>query len=383
MPISIAKYRSMIKSIVQSMNQILPNSDFRFNKEPRFIVDITHLDGRVVSGLERIAQDLFTSQSIYAGARVTFVRGGSRLRLIFEQWIGIPLRLLFNRKAFLVCTGFPPSIIISAFFGRRTALYVYDTFLMTRKSELNWRALIYLAPSFHFAIKRLRFFFVLTSSVLRELQGHIRSDAQTIIWRAPAHDVFRLGIDARDSARKNSSKVLKVCSIGTVEPRKNYLVAAQICARLSDQIGIPVKLDIIGRYGWGEDYALLKSLPHVTLHNYLPDEELKALVVESDFFLYATRAEGLGLPAVEVQHGGVPIVANDLPVLREVLGESALFIDVDNVDDASRQLAAHWRSGAFDTMVALSLENVDRWNLLAKADKKIARSFFEEVLTQQ
>jgi glycosyltransferase involved in cell wall biosynthesis len=53
-----------------------------------------------------------------------------------------------------------------------------------------------------------------------------------------------------------------------------------------------------------------------------------------DLFVFPSRAETFGLAAVEAAHAGVPVVANDLPVLREVLsyqGEpAAVFVDASD-----------------------------------------------------
>ena len=57
---------------------------------------------------------------------------------------------------------------------------------------------------------------------------------------------------------------------------------------------------------------------------------LKAL----DLFVFTSRAETFGLAAVEAGQAGVPVIANDLAVLREILNvdgkATALFVDVSN-----------------------------------------------------
>ena len=53
-----------------------------------------------------------------------------------------------------------------------------------------------------------------------------------------------------------------------------------------------------------------------------------------DVFVFPSRAETFGLAAVEAAHAGVPVVANDLPVLREVLSyqgaPAAVFVDASD-----------------------------------------------------
>jgi glycosyltransferase involved in cell wall biosynthesis len=48
--------------------------------------------------------------------------------------------------------------------------------------------------------------------------------------------------------------------------------------------------------------------------------------------LFPSLYEGFGLPAVEAQWAGTPLVCSDLPVLREIAGEAALFAPPDRPD---------------------------------------------------
>lgn len=55
-----------------------------------------------------------------------------------------------------------------------------------------------------------------------------------------------------------------------------------------------------------------------------------------DAFVFPSAAETFGLAAVEAAQAGIPVIANDLPVLREVLSADdkpmALFVDASNIE---------------------------------------------------
>jgi len=84
-------------------------------------------------------------------------------------------------------------------------------------------------------------------------------------------------------------------------------------------------------------------------------ESVGALLATLDLFVLPSKAETFGLAAVEAAHAGVPVVANDLPVLREVLsyqGEpAAVFVDASD----PAQLAAAVASVLEDDALSESL----------------------------
>lgn len=48
--------------------------------------------------------------------------------------------------------------------------------------------------------------------------------------------------------------------------------------------------------------------------------------------LFPSLEEGQGLPVIEAFAAGLPVVASDIPVLREVAGNAAIFIDPHDVE---------------------------------------------------
>lgn len=331
------------------------------------LVDYSHLKNRKMTGIERLSEELF-SPDLLDGLNPVYVEGGSILRMIVQQWLGIPLWLLRHRSAMALFPGFPPAITVSTLFGRRIWIYIHDLFLLTRKQDLNWKAKFYMAPSLFVALKFCKKFFVLSEAVKQELQPLCRADAKIVVYRAPARNVFRL--DYQERSRIHDGRAIRLLSIGTIEPRKNYLAAADIRRALQRQMGRPVELHIVGRAGWGGDYEALGRQEGVTLHGFLDDLDMRALVDSCDAYLFTTHAEGLGLPVLEVQHSGIPVISNDLPVLRESLADSALFIDANDPEAAAKTIRGSFAEvDFFPTMSRRSAQNVRRWNDHAHGDR--------------
>jgi glycosyltransferase involved in cell wall biosynthesis len=68
------------------------------------------------------------------------------------------------------------------------------------------------------------------------------------------------------------------------------------------------------------------ELPDVILTGQVSDEQLAAIYSGAHALVLSSTDEGFGLPAVEALACGTPVVACDVPALREVLGDRATFV---------------------------------------------------------
>lgn len=118
--------------------------------------------------------------------------------------------------------------------------------------------------------------------------------------------------------------------VGTLEPRKNLPVLLAAWRRLLDR-GVEVPLLVLcGGYGWKSD-ALRRAVDAaqdegwLRHYGYLADGEVAALYRGAEWVVMPSLYEGFGLPLVEAMSLGVPLLCSDIPVLREVAGEAALY----------------------------------------------------------
>jgi glycosyltransferase involved in cell wall biosynthesis len=326
-------------------------------------VDHTHL-GRHVTGLERITLELF-SRAALAPLDVVPVTAQGMRQMVLQQTVRLPL-LLAASHALLLCPGFPPSPLLRPF-ASRVLPYIHDVFLATRPADLNRRARLYMAAPFRLALRTYPRFLANSRDTSRKLAAHCRPDSAITLYRPPVRNIFGLGVEGRAG---RPDRALRLVALGTVEPRKNFLAAAKIATALR-ALGFPdIRLDIIGRRGWGDDWQTLSTIPCVTLHGYQSEERVRELLTAADLFVCTSHEEGLGLPLLEAQYAGLPIVAPDATIFREVLESSGVFIDPANPEAAAARIAGlfgerGWRS----RYVALDAQNIERWNALASADR--------------
>ena len=328
-------------------------------------VDNTHL-GRHVTGLERVTIELFSAAALRPLDIVPVTAHGTR-QMLTTQTLGLPMRLAVS-TSILLCPGFPPSPLLRPF-ASRVLPYIHDDFLLTRRADLNRRARLYMAAPFKLALRHYPRFLVNSSDTKRKLAAHCRSDAEITLYRPPVRNVFDLESKER-AGRDAQPRPLRLVALGTVEPRKNFGAAARMVSALRAQ-GFPnAMLDIVGRRGWGDDWQLLEATPGVTLHGYQPGERVTQLLSDADLFVCTSHDEGLGLPLLEAQYAGLPIIAPDASIFREVLDNSGVYIDpADPTSAAARIMATLSISGWRARYVTLAEHNLRRWNALAGSDR--------------
>jgi glycosyltransferase involved in cell wall biosynthesis len=73
------------------------------------------------------------------------------------------------------------------------------------------------------------------------------------------------------------------------------------------------------------------ELPDVTLTGMVSDDDLAAIYTGARALVLASDDEGFGLPTVEALACGTPVVACDVPALREVLADKATFVGHDDL----------------------------------------------------
>ncbi|MCZ8321940.1 MAG: glycosyltransferase [Novosphingobium sp.] len=137
-----------------------------------------------------------------------------------------------------------------------------------------------------------------------------------------------------------------ILCVGTVEPRKGYDQALDaITAIWRDAPSSDLALLFVGSPGWMTEGLQQQIRDHSEFGQRLrwldeaSDELLSELYQHAHGLLAASRGEGFGLPLVEALQHGLPVLARDLPVFREIGdGMMTFFADATAAGLAARLL---------------------------------------------
>lgn len=123
-------------------------------------------------------------------------------------------------------------------------------------------------------------------------------------------------------------------AVGNLSVHKNLVALSELAQRL-DRRGI--SLVITGQLDATVFQTTASRLPNPAQYiGRVSDGELKALYQSAACFVFPSRYEGFGLPAVEAMACGCPVVASAIPALEEVCGGAALFVDPNSPADIAQ-----------------------------------------------
>lgn len=179
-----------------------------------------------------------------------------------------------------------------------------------------------------------------TSAELKKL-------AQGLGISLPPCHVIPLGADFGKKAEVSPEQVPKelrslaedgpyILMVGTIEPRKNHKLLLKAYEAGLKEMGYNIVM--AGYMGWNMESfeEELKNHPdygkRIFHFDGLNDAGISWLYQNARFLAFCSYVEGFGLPLIEAVVRGVPVIAADIPVSREVAGDFCAWFEQDNAE---------------------------------------------------
>ncbi len=174
--------------------------------------------------------------------------------------------------------------------------------------------------------------------------------------------------------------------VGNFNPRKNIERLLHAFDRMKKETGLPQELVIAGGQGWKFDKAIalqgIETQASVHFIGYVPDEDMPALYSAADVFAFPTLYEGFGIPVIEAQSCGTPVLTSNITALPEISGEAAFYVDPYDEADIACGLATLLADETLcRNLVQKGFENASRFSWEASVRK--LEEIIEEILSCQ
>lgn len=254
---------------------------------------------------------------------------------------------LFSVPAFLSkqpIDVFHTQYILPLFIPRHTkvVLHIHDVSFRALPWLISWKDRVFLSTLIPHAIRRADTIIVPSRFTEEEVIGYygVRPAKIRVVpnalgegfgWEAGAEEVERVKECYRLPERY-------IVSVGTLQPRKNLPLLVRALAKLREH-DPDMKLVLVGnRAGHHFDTEIDRSIAELDLGSnvifpgFVQESDLSAIVRGAQIYAFPSRYEGFGIPLLEAMSQRVPIAASDIPCLREIAEDAAVYFDPARVD---------------------------------------------------
>ncbi len=139
---------------------------------------------------------------------------------------------------------------------------------------------------------------------------------------------------------------------------------------------------ICGKKGWLYD-PIFKKVKDLNLANkviftdYVPQQDLPALISGAKVFVLPSLWEGFGIPVIEAQACGIPVAVSNISSLPEIAGDSGLTFDPTKPEEIASAVTVLLTDEKLrEVFIKKGFENIKRfsWEACAQQTLKVLES---------
>jgi len=239
-------------------------------------------------------------------------------------------------------------------------LTIHDCVLLKERSRWNLKYWLFKWGWYSLPVRKADFVTVISENTRKELIEFTGCDPSKIrVIPNFVNDLYQY------SPALFNKQLPRILFIGTT-PNKNMF---RLAAALN---GIPCILDIVGRPNAEQEAALNKNNIRFETSYQLSEEQLLQKYIDCDLVAFPTTYEGFGLPIIEGQAVGRPVLTSSISPMQEVAGKAACLVEPYSVTSIREGLTRIINDESFrNNIIHAGLENVKKYRLNEVTDQYV------------
>jgi len=261
-----------------------------------------------------------------------------KIKKLNSPFLWTKLRLSFELFSHPVDVLFVPANFMPLFCPENTVVTIHGLEFEYLPESYPKKDLYYLKQGTREVVKKAKKIIAVSENTKIDLKDLYNADMEKIT--VIHHGVLNKG----EKNRKKIEGGKYILYIGRLETKKNIKGIVEAFNELKIAYNIPYKLILAGKEGkdFGKLKNIIKTSPYkndIVLTGYLNQKEKEDLLEGANIFLFPSFYEGFGMPILEAQERGVPVITSNISSMPEVAGkDGALFVDPNNLEDMANAL---------------------------------------------
>lgn len=257
-------------------------------------------------------------------------------------------------------------------FGLKTIVTVHDLGSEFLPLTHQVKQRLYLSLMQNYQLKTVTKIIAVSGSTKKDLirKIGIQPDKITVVYEGYDKNLFK---SSKGDVLINSLRQYGLESgqyflfVGTVQPRKNLERLIKAFKQFIANEDNSIQLAIAGSTGWmsEEIYSLPKHLGiegRVKFLGYVPSYDLPVLYSSAIALTFPSLFEGFGLPLLEAQASGCPVITSNTSSMPEIAGEGAILVNPYNTPDITRAMIEVRIKKTRVKLIEAGIKNIKRFS---------------------
>lgn len=242
---------------------------------------------------------------------------------------------------------FAPAQLVPFICPKNTFTTLHDSAFLHEADSYSWAGKKYLKWMNRLIIKKSRIIFTSCQFNKDEIEKYYGAKASNKCFVIPLafdRNIYNENICVNSSEILSKYKINKkyILSVGRLETKKNTIRLVDAYDRTRSK-GLNLELVLVGGKGVGYEKVKkrIESSPYkqdILELGFVSDSHLSCLFKTASIFVFPSLYEGFGIPVLQAFASGCPVVASDIPALKEIGKDACLYAKHTSSQDISDKI---------------------------------------------